>query len=108
MVYCIHQLREPRPVCPLMKVFQDFLVAQWLRLPCNAVGVGSIPGQEAKIIPHAFQSKIQNKQQTQYCKKFICGGSVCMSYPTCDPVDCSTPCLPVPHNLAEFAQVHVH
>ena len=108
MVYCIHQLRAPRPGCPLMKVFQDFLVAQWLRLPCNAVGVGSIPGQEAKIIPHAFQSKIQNKQQTQYCKKFICGGSVCMSYPTCDPVDCSTPCLPVPHNLAEFAQVHVH
>ena len=85
-----------------------FLVVQWLRLPSNAVGVGSIPGQEAKIIPHAFQSKIQNKQQTQYCKKFICCGSVCMSYPACDPMDCSTPCLPVPHNLPEFARVRVH
>ena len=25
-----------------------------------------------------------------------------------DPVDCSTPSLPVPHHLPEFAQVHVH
>ena len=28
--------------------------------------------------------------------------------PLCDPVDCSTPGLPVPHYLLEFAQVHVH
>ena len=26
----------------------------------------------------------------------------------CDPTDCSTPGLPVPHYLLEFAQVHVH
>ena len=26
----------------------------------------------------------------------------------CNPVDCSTPGLPVPHHLPEFAQVHVH
>ena len=26
----------------------------------------------------------------------------------CDPVDCSTPNLCVPHHLLEFAQVHVH
>ena len=26
----------------------------------------------------------------------------------CDPVDCSTPDLPVPHCVPEFAQVHVH
>ena len=26
----------------------------------------------------------------------------------CDPVDCSSPGLPVPHCLPEFAQVHVH
>jgi len=25
----------------------------------------------------------------------------------CDPMDCSTPGLPVPHGLLEFAQVHV-
>ena len=26
----------------------------------------------------------------------------------CDPMDCSTPGLPVPHHLLKFAQVHVH
>ena len=26
----------------------------------------------------------------------------------CDPLDCSTPGLPVPHHLQKFAQVHVH
>ena len=26
----------------------------------------------------------------------------------CDPMDCSTPDLPVPHHLLKFAQVHVH
>ena len=26
----------------------------------------------------------------------------------CDPVDCSTPGFPVPHDLLEFAQTHVH
>ena len=26
----------------------------------------------------------------------------------CDPMDCSTPGLPVPHHLPEFAQVHIH
>ena len=26
----------------------------------------------------------------------------------CDPMDCSTPGLPVHHHLPEFAQTHVH
>ena len=26
----------------------------------------------------------------------------------CDPMDCSTPGLPVPHHLLEFAQIHIH
>ena len=35
--------------------------------------------------------------------------SVAQSCPTLrDPMDCSTPDLPVPHHLPEFAQVHVH
>ena len=34
--------------------------------------------------------------------------SVAQSHPTlCDPVDCSTPGLPVHHQLLEFAQTHV-
>ena len=35
--------------------------------------------------------------------------SVAQSYPTvCDPKDCSTPGLPVHHQLPELAQTHVH
>ena len=35
--------------------------------------------------------------------------SVAQSCPTlCDPMNCSTPDLPVPHQLLEFTQTHVH
>ena len=35
--------------------------------------------------------------------------SVAQSCPTlCDPVDCSTPGLPVQHQLPEFTQTHIH
>ena len=38
-----------------------------------------------------------------------CCCSVAQSFLTfCDPMDCSTPGLPVPHHLLKFAQVHVH
>ena len=38
-----------------------------------------------------------------------CCCSVSQLCPTlCDPMDCSTPCLSVPHHLRKFAQVHVH
>ena len=38
-----------------------------------------------------------------------CCCSVSQSCPIlCDPMDCSTPGLPVPYHLLEFAQVHVH
>ena len=39
----------------------------------------------------------------------LCCCSVIQSCLTlCDHMDCSTPGLPVPHHLLEFAQVHVH
>ena len=39
---------------------------------------------------------------------FMCC-SATQSYQTlCDPLDCSTPGLPVPHQCPKFAQVHVH
>ena len=35
--------------------------------------------------------------------------SVARSFQTlCNPVDCSTPGFPIPHQLREFAQTHVH
>ena len=38
-------------------------------LPSDAGGVGSIPGQGARI-PHASQPRNQNVKQKQYCNKF--------------------------------------
>ena len=36
-------------------------------------------------------------------------GSVAQSCPTlCDPMNCSTPGLPVHHHLPEFTQTHIH
>ena len=37
--------------------------------PSNVVGVGSIPGQEAKI-PHVLGPKKGKMKQKQYCNKF--------------------------------------
>ena len=43
------------------------------------------------------------------CKLSVQFSSVAQSCPTlCDPVDCSTPGLPVYHQLPEFTQTHVH
>ena len=44
-----------------------------------------------------------------YPKKLIQFNSVTQSCPTlCDPMNCSTPGLPVHHQLLEFTQTHVH
>ena len=52
--------------------------------------------------------------ETLHCPGFLSGstvqfGSVTQSCPTlCDPMNCSTPGLPVHNQLPEFTQIHVH
>ena len=54
------------------------------------------------VLPGDMQGQ-ENRIQSQCC----C--SVAKSCPTvCDPVDCSTPCLPVHHQLPQFTHTHVH
>ena len=55
-----------------------------------------------------LKTKQMNKQKTN--REQISGCClVVQSCPTlCNPMDCSTPALPVPHHLLELAQVHVH
>ena len=49
------------------------------------------------------------KSRLQNSIYLYCYCSVTQSCLTlCDPMDCSTPGLLVPHNLLKFAQVHVH
>ena len=38
----------------------------------------------------------------------LCSSATQSCLTPCNPMDCSTPGLPVPHHLPEFAQVHVH
>ena len=47
--------------------------------------------------------------QPEICISSVQFSSVAQSCPTlCDPMNCSTPGLPVHHQLPEFAQTHVH
>ena len=48
--------------------------------------------------------KLSNQRDALFCIS-----SVAQSFPTlCDPMNCSTPGLPVHHHLPEFTQIHVH
>ena len=56
----------------------------------NEEEIGKLPGKEFRIMIVHFSSVAQ-----------LC--------PTlCDPMNCSTPSLPVHHQLPEFTQTHVH
>ena len=56
---------------------------------------------------HRKASLIKIKQSTKTTKYSV--SSICQSCPTlCDPMNCSTPGLPVHHQLLEFTQNHVH
>ena len=49
-----------------------------------------------------IKTKINKRTSVQF-------SSVAQSCPTlCDPMNCSTPGLPVHHQLPEFTQTHVH
>ena len=50
-----------------------------------------------------------SKSSLNIWKFLVQFSSVAQLFPTlCDPVDCSTPGLPVHHHLLEFTQTHVH
>ena len=97
----------------------------WLRLCApKEGGPGLIPGQWTEI-PHAGVAKLKNKNtemescsclllavwtgKFQWLHYVFCCCSVIKSCMTLrNPMDCSTPGLPVPHYLPEFAEAHVH
>ena len=58
-----------------------------------------------KILTLSFYSLFERvMNRSTWWLLFSC--PVCLTL--CDPMDCSTPGLPVPHHLLRFAQVHVH
>ena len=79
----------------------------WNTLPFPPPGIFLIQG--SNLCPLYWQvvssplSLLGSQQKTGFCHL------VAQSCPTlCDPVDCSTPGIPVLHHLPEFAQTHVH
>ena len=83
---------------------------QWLGLHVSiAAGTGSVLGRGTKIL-YAVRWEMY-----PFCPallQFLCTvqfSSVAQLCPTvCNPMNCSTPGLPVHHQLPEFTQTHVH
>ena len=93
------QLQEPKKIQSVTaSTFSPSICQQWM-------------GHDAMIVGFVFfnvQGGIDGSQNS-YKLSFIHFSSVAQSGPTlCDPMDCSTPGLPVLHQLPELAQTHVH
>ena len=73
----------------------------WSGLPCPTPGDLPNPGIEPRS-PTLQADSLPSEPSVQF-------SSVTQSCPTlCDPMNCSTPGLPVYHQLPEFTQIHVH
>ena len=90
------------------------LKMKWLKLTSEVnTEVKSKPKQEKSekritfIWMYELWSFAPKKRKYQFCSHSV--SSVTQSCPTlCDSMDCSTPGLPVHHQLPELAQTHVH
>ena len=106
-------------------------MAQWLGLPAfsHVTQVQSLVGELRSGNPFSTAKKKKKKNSSTQSlmlaflngdfilisllqisgKRHVCCCSVAQSYPTpCDPMDCSTPGIPVLHHLPKLAQTHVH
>ena len=73
----------------------------WSGLPFPSLGDLPDPGMNPGLL-HCRQILYQLKHSVQF-------SSVAQSCPTlCDPMNCSTPGLPVHHQLPEFTETHIH
>ena len=71
------------------------LSVKWADQPLREDVLGTRNRRLASLPPRSVSS-VQFSSVAQSCLTL------------CDSMDCSTPGLPVPHQLLEFAQIHVH
>ena len=69
-----------------------------------------LPGEPLQINsdPSEWHSWFGERHRHCFCLKCCVWSVVHSSLTLCNPMDCSTPGLSVPHHLPKFAQVHVH
>ena len=69
----------------------------------------SLPGLNSMTNQNQpLQTPLTPLVRSQFVSFSSCCSDAQWSPTLCNPMDCSTPGLPVPHHLPEFAQVHVH
>ena len=85
----------------ISKIKQAAYAAQYQKIEqSNQIGLIEQPSR--KVGKRSKQTFLQRRHSVQF-------SSVTQSCPTlCDPMNCSTPGLPVLHQLPEFTQTHIH
>ena len=89
------------PSSPALNLYQQQGVSQW----------GSSSHQAAKVLKlqlqrWCFQWLLRVDFLYTHISQFSSGAQSCPTI--CNPMNCSTPGLPVHHQLPEFTQIHVH
>ena len=85
----------------ISKIKQAAYAAQYQKIEqSNQIGLIEQPSR--KVGKRSKQTFLQRRHSVEF-------SSVTQSCPTlCDPMNCSTPGLPVLHKLPEFTQTHIH
>ena len=110
------RFKHPRVLFTKYKVISsEWDISKGCFLPLHlSAEVSTLLGEERTKICQASKMRWHlNLRETSSISTCLlpcrCCFSVAQSCPTlCDPMDCSTPGLPVHHQLPEFAQTHVH
>ena len=96
----------------LLKPWRSIHLSRWcffFVLRCKIVQPGNHCGCGFRHGPASWELEFSGLYQTQGSVSSIQFSSVTQSCPIlCDPMNCSTPGLPLHHQLPEFTQTHVH
>ena len=116
-ILCRHFLL-PSSIFPGIRVFsnESALCIRWPKYwsfsisPSNeCLGLVSWAPKLLQMVTAAMKSKDACSLEGKLWPTSVQLSSVAQSCPTlCDPMNCSTPGLPVHHQLPEFTQIHVH
>ena len=88
----------------ISKIKQAAYAAQYEKIE-QSNQIGLIKQRSQKVGKRSKQTFLQRRYSVQFSSLTLC---VQFTLTLCDPMNCSTPSLPVHHQLPEFTQTHVH